>query len=128
MTYGAFVRTAALTIDIVEELFESVGIILSDEEAQQCLQSLQPNQVNKYSLQAILVWWARRPYLMPALDVPDWRHLWRKISAIKLKFKNWVSNGIHRIQSQQTAMEECKQSKTLNPSVRTSCNLSLTHR
>jgi len=49
-----------LDMDLIEDLFEAAGIILTDDEANDCLFSCKENQLGKRSAEMVMAWYRRK--------------------------------------------------------------------
>jgi hypothetical protein len=46
----------SLDIDIIEDLFEASGVLMTDADAQLCLNSIKPNQLGRYAIEDVMSW------------------------------------------------------------------------
>jgi hypothetical protein len=46
----------SLDIDTIEDLFEASGILMTDLDAQKCLDTIRPNQLGRYSVDDVMRW------------------------------------------------------------------------
>lgn len=67
-----------LDVDIVEDLFEAAGVVLTDQEAEDCLRAVPVNQLGRRRVQDVVEWYrAKLCTDVPVRVLP----LWRKVAA-----------------------------------------------
>ena len=69
-------RLCCLDVDTIEDIFESVGIVLTDAEAQLCLKRMPTNQLGKYSFGDVISYCRK----FASMGTPDALPAWRKIA------------------------------------------------
>jgi hypothetical protein len=98
-----------LSPSLIAELFESVGIVLTDAEAQECLDSLQPNQVNRFALQDVVTWWVKRPFLTTsATDLPAWRRFARSVASAARVGSTRARSWLRKLRIHHSGLREAR--------------------
>lgn len=89
-------KLSCIDIDIVEDLFESGGVLLSDREAQHCVDHVPTNDLNRVCVHDIIQWYKDYKLNIPLHSVPEWYTAGRNISAT---LTSWEQNFVQTAES-----------------------------
>lgn len=83
--------------------------MLTDAEAQECLDSLQPNQVNRFALQDVAAWWVKRPFLTTSTaELPAWRRFAQSVAGAARASWNWAKECLHKLRVHHSGLREAR--------------------
>ena len=83
-----------LDIDIVEDLFEAAGVVLTDLEAEECLRAIRPNQLGRRRVEDVIEWYRTKMCTdVPVRVLP----LWRKVANDVFESARQAQEAIFRV-------------------------------
>lgn len=98
-------KLVCLTIDDVEDLFEACGILLTDQDAMNCLDTIPSNQLGRHKAEDVLAWFTEYSR-WNMNDIPEYREAARNFEGGIKEFTNNVKKFIEDLNQQAKVVEE----------------------